>query len=200
MPGIFLPSRLKVDLPRASFAVASLPGMGLAALLLWQPTAFAAEATSPREEELLEEVEVRGADARLSELRQEMSRLEEEIYARYNDLNKIGKYEVLCSDYARTGTRLERRYCRPRFEDDAKTEEGRMVLLARQQIMDQRSLAASVQIPESPVLKILAEMPAFQKNMREIVEKDPQVQRLLQERAAVAEQMQRTRRGLFGGP
>lgn len=169
-----------------------------AVLLLLGPLTFAADATEPPAEVTVDEVVVRAARLRLDEQRREIERLEDQIYARYNDLNTDDNYDVICSDYTRTGTQLTQRYCRPMFEEQAKIEEGRVAFQALQLIRESQKMAGSVQLPESPVPKILAQMPAYQKHMKKIVEKDPQLRRLLRERAAVAEQMERTRKEMFG--
>jgi hypothetical protein len=169
-----------------------------ALLLLLGPQAGAADSAEPPTELTLDDVEVRAARLRIDELRREMEHLEDQIYARYNAVNVIARFDVVCSAYARTGTRLIRRYCRPVFEDEAKTEEGRVAFEARQQIHDSQKSAGSVRLPDSPVPKILAQMPAFQRHMRKIMAQDPQLMMMLRQRAAVAEQMQRTRREMFG--
>jgi hypothetical protein len=172
----------------------------LLVFLLGVNPAFAVEALQPREDEVLDEVEVRGIRGRIDDLRQEMIRLEDEIYARYNDLNTISKYDVLCSDYARTGTRIERRYCRPVFEDQEKADEGQVALLALQQIRQGGAPPpppSSVQLPETPVMKIPAQMPAFQKHMRQVMEDDVQLQKLLRDRSEAADRLRQAQRTLF---
>lgn len=200
-------SGLTAHLPPGASAVARTAALAvarravcLAGVVLVHSLAEAAGVTPLPADEVLDEVQVHGTRARIDELRQEMIRLEDEIYARYNDLNTIDKYDVICSDYARTGTRIERRYCRPLFEDRAKAEEGQVAFQSLQKIHDPiaRVSPASVQLPESPVRKILEQMPAYQRHMRQIMEKDPQLQKLLRDRAAAAEQLQRAQRELFG--
>lgn len=171
----------------------------LLSLTVWLPLADAAGVSQSPTEETLDEVQVR-ATRRLHELRQEITRLEDQIYARYNDLNEVDKFDVVCSDYTRTGTRLSLRYCRPVFEDQAKADEGQVAGLALQQIHDPYAKVppASVQLPEPLEPKIKAQMPGYQRHMMRIIRNDPQLQRLLRERAAVAEQFRRTQRESFG--
>ncbi len=173
----------------------SLAGM---AWLLLVPLADAADVVEPAADSTLNEVEIRGKRLRLDQLRQEMARLEERIYARYNEVNTIDKFDVICSDYTRTGTRLENRYCRPMFVEDAKVEEARIAFQARQLVLSSQSLAGGVQLPDPVEPKVQAQLPTYQKNFQKIAENDPQMKSLLQERAAVADQMRRIKREMFG--
>jgi hypothetical protein len=199
-------SAVTAHLPRASSAVTEAPALSLARRALWiagllllvSPFTGAADVSRPPANIVLDEALVNGRRMRLDELRRESERLEDQIYARYNDVNTIDKFDVVCSEYTRTGTRFSGRYCRPVFEEQAKVEEGRVAFEALQMIANDRRLAGSVQLPESPVPKILAQMPDYQRHMRKTMEKDPQLRKLLRERAAVAEQMERTRREMFG--
>lgn len=167
----------------------------------WLPgqTVLAAGAGPPAAGTVLDEVLVRAKRVRIDELRREVIRLEDQLYARYNDVNRIGRFDIVCSDDARTGTRIERRYCRPKFEDTAKAEEGQVAFLSIAQVHDPYAPvpAASVQLPDSPVPKIMAQVPHFQRHMRQIMQEDQQLQQLLQERAAAQERLQRAQRELF---
>jgi predicted nuclease with TOPRIM domain len=185
----------------ASGRVLSL-AVSVAFLACWmscQPRAYAGEAGEQAADEVLDEVEVRARRARIDELRREVTRLEDRIYARYNDLNRIDRFDIVCSEEARTGTRIERRYCRPKFEYQAKVEEGQVAFLSIQQRSDHDApvAAASVQLPDSPVNKILQQVPQFQRHMRRIMEEDRQLQDLMEERADAAERLERARSELF---
>jgi hypothetical protein len=171
----------------------------LAGAMLLSPPADAAEVAAPPGWVMLDEIEVTAKRRRLTELRQDLTRLENQIYTRYNHLNKVDRFDVVCSEDARTGTRLTLRHCRPKFEDQARAEEGQIAFRSLQQIHDPSASVppASVELPDSPVPKIMRQVPAFQRHMRQIVEKDPQLQQLLQERAATAEEIERTRREVF---
>lgn len=198
---------LTVRPPLDSSARAGVPASALARRATWlaglaffSPFTDAADVTQPPANVVLDEALVNAKRMRLDELRREMTRLEDQIYARYNDLNTVDKFDVVCSDYTRTGTRISRRYCRGVFEDQIKTEEGQVVGRSLQRIYDPYAKVppASVELPEPPVPKILAQIPAYQKHMRQVMEKDPQLRQWLRERAAVAKQMERTRREMFG--
>jgi hypothetical protein len=195
--------RLLLDSPARAAIPASVLAMRaawLTGLAFFSPLMHAADVTQPPASVVLDEALVNAKRLRLDELRREMTRLEDQIYARYNDLNTIDKFDVVCSDYTRTGTRISRRYCRGVFEDEIKAEEGQVTGRSLQRILDPYAKVpqASVELPEPPVPKILAQTPAYRKNMRQVMEKDPQLRQWLRERAAVATQMERTRREMFG--
>lgn len=192
--GLFFRNHSGLDSTHVTCA-ALLAGLGLLGL----PVDAAEIEQPPAADVTLDEVTVTAMRLRLAELRENLTRLEEQIYARYNDLNKVDKYDILCSDYTRTGTHLSQRYCRPQFEEDARNEEGQVAFRSWRQVHDPYAPmpAASVEIPESPVPKILAKVPAFQEHMRQVMEKDPQLRRWLRERAEAAEEFERTRRELF---
>ena len=170
-------------------------GLFLLFLSLLAHTASPAETPS---ESSLDEVEVRGEKLRLDQLRQELRRLEGKIYARFNEVNKIDKFDVICSDYARTGTRLEQRYCRPMFVEEALTSEGRVAFEARQKIFESQKMAGSVQLPDPLLPRVQAQVPAYQRQLQKLASADAQLRALLRERAAVAEQIKRTHRAMFG--
>jgi hypothetical protein len=163
----------------------------LAGLAFFSPFTDAADVTQPPASVVLDEALVNARRMRLEELRREMTRLEDQIYARYNDLNTVDKFDVVCSDYTRTGTRISRRYCRGVFEDQIRTEEGQVAGRSLQRLYDPYAKVpeASVELPEPPVPKILAQTPAYRKNLRQVMEKDPQLRQWLRERAAVARQV-----------
>lgn len=81
---------------------------------------------------LLEEILVHGRRASLAELRQEMIRLEDQFYERYNALNADDLYDIHCAERAPTGSRIRRRYCRTGYEERALEAEGRAHLRALQ--------------------------------------------------------------------
>lgn len=181
----------------SSFAKGMRSPAGWALILLF-PIADAEDVGERAAVSTLREVEVRGKRLRLDQLRQEMARLEERIYERYNEVNTIEKFDVMCSDYTRTGTRLQNRYCRPKFVEDARVDEGRIAFQARQLILSSQSMAGGVQLPESMEPKVQAQMPAYQENFRKIAEQDPLIRALMRERAGVSDQMRRTHSETFG--
>lgn len=84
------------------------------------------------EPEKLDQVVVTGK--RLRELRSDVVKAQERFLDLYNSLNPDKRYEMNCEADAATGTRLERRKCSTRGEEDVRSEEAQAVA-SRLQIM-----------------------------------------------------------------
>jgi hypothetical protein len=146
------------------------------------PTARAAQA-----ELQLDEAIVRGKKIKAAELRKQMVELEDQFFARYNELNDQDEFDVHCHQEAKIGSRLLRRTCRGVYEDSARQEEGREAFLIRQEFQNQASVGAPPRLNASPPVpaaeRIEAKRPAFQANMRRVVGKSRVLTRMLRERA-----------------
>lgn len=88
---------------------------------VFTPLAAAAAAGQP-----LDEVQVDGQS--MADLRAGVTKAEKKFLALYNKLNRNGKYAVSCRDSANTGTRLAKRSCSSRAEDEAIAEQAREYL------------------------------------------------------------------------
>lgn len=88
------------------------------------------QTSSESPSEATEEVVVQGA--RLRELRDAIIDAEKRFYARYNDLNKVDKFDVECVEDAHTGARLKRRRCFTRLQLDSRSLNGVETLEMRQ--------------------------------------------------------------------
>jgi hypothetical protein len=73
----------------------------------------------------LDEVVVQADRHQLQTLREEMVRLEDDFFGRFNELNKDRQFDFFCTDTARTGTQIRQKVCRPRFANEAMGDEGR---------------------------------------------------------------------------
>jgi hypothetical protein len=60
-----------------------------------------------------EEVIVQGRTPQ--EVRLEIERVENAVYARFNELNSSDDFDILCSEHAPTGSNIPVRSCRPNF-------------------------------------------------------------------------------------
>lgn len=69
---------------------------------------------------------VRGT--RLWQLREAIVEAEDRFYARYNELNKNGDFDIHCRREAPIGTRLKKRICRIAFFEDAQAEYARALV------------------------------------------------------------------------
>lgn len=143
-----------------------------------------ATATTPGAEPL-PEVEIRGTRARLRELRDEIVRLEDKFYQRFNELNTDDQYDVHCNMEKPTGTLLKYRVCRPVFVETATSEEAKAFL------------GGYTVTPANMV--IMAKYPDFEKAALAVINKDRDLRRLIRERDAVEARYENLRRIEFGG-
>lgn len=176
------------------FGSRTILSIWLAALLL-APGLLAATDSADRPQ-VLEEVEVRDTPVTLEELRQEMIRVEDRFYARYNELNRNDLFDIHCADMVRTGTRLTGRYCRAVYEERAFEKEGREHLWALQ---FQAGPPPKEWIPPTPaIVAIERRRKDFRQAMIDATRRHPELLDLLKERAALAEQYEQSRRNQFG--
>jgi hypothetical protein len=147
--------------------------------------AFAQQAPASKPAEPIEEVEINAAREKLRDLRAELVRMEDQFYAKYNEMNKDDQYDVVCHMEARTGTILKSRVCRPVYENDATEAEARALL-------DGRSAP-----PASMV--VLSKYPDFRKNMLDLMRKSPELRRVVKDREALEKRYQAVRKKKFEG-
>src|SRR5689334_1403119 len=81
---------------------------------------FAAEAPSPVESEVTV-----SAIRRLAEMRKEIALAEDRFLTKYNELNQVREYAITCTLEAPTGSRFERRICRPAYVGNATATEAK---------------------------------------------------------------------------
>jgi hypothetical protein len=94
-----------------------------------QPDALAGDDQSSAAEQAIEEITVIGRRF-LRDLRIEVQASRERVYGLFNSLNSNDEFDIDCHTAARTGTRMSRRVCRPRFVDDATHAAGKWYLIA----------------------------------------------------------------------
>ncbi|MET0279671.1 MAG: hypothetical protein ABW278_00915 [Steroidobacteraceae bacterium] len=175
---------------------------GRAATLLLACTAMAVAGASPVS--TLDEVKVEAARIKLSEMRRELVRMEDEFYARYNELNGRDEFDVHCAEEARIGTQLRRRYCRAVYESEAMENEGSSYAELLQRTIpvppsggsDGPATADGPPVPA--MLAIEAKRPDFRKNMLSVTRAHPELARLLKTRSELAKRYESTRRKSFG--
>lgn len=154
-------------------------------------------AAEPAVQKDLDEVLVQGSAVQLRKLRDEIREAEDLFYARFNELNTIRDFDVHCRFVEPTGTRLEYRKCYAVFEEDALEEEGQEAIRIRQfQVSSMRGVVTGP--PPDPTIKTSARRPLFQKHMKEIVGRDPQLMQLLETRTQLTGRYDALRREIFG--
>jgi hypothetical protein len=152
-------------------------------MLSWMALAATANAAEPAEP--LPEVEINAQREKLSVMRAEMVKLEDRFYADYNRLNTDDEFDIVCGMEAATGTKLKSRVCKPVFVNRATEEEALAFLTGR---------------PVKPaMITILAKSPAYEKNVLDIVNKHPELRKLVRQRESLEKRYERVRKQKFKG-
>jgi hypothetical protein len=136
-------------------------------------------------------------------LLQEMVKLEDRFFDRYNELNPNDDFDTHCQTEARVGTRLERRYCRAVYVEKALMTEGHDHLEARKKMMDPANATLAEQPwapPVPPTLEIVARHKDYQQNMRDVVRRHPELVELLRARYDLGMRYEATRGKASGKP
>src|SRR5690242_10831659 len=178
--------------------------------LLLAPVAYGAEAPTDNTSDQ-PQVVIEATKMNMEKLRQEVLNLEYRFYQRYNSLNAVRKYDVDCAKEAATGWRIRRMQCRPRFQSNAQTEEAHELMIAlgaspnptaSGTVLTNNPLA--VPPPVSPgshtpaTVAIETERPGFKKNMSEVVNRSPELEKMLEAHAAAWRQYTDVYRKLNG--
>ncbi len=75
----------------------------------------------------LDEIVVTGRLDSLSGIRQALVDSESRFNARYNELNKDDRFDIVCRDEMPTGSHIARRHCYPKFMDEMGQQPGQML-------------------------------------------------------------------------
>jgi predicted glycoside hydrolase/deacetylase ChbG (UPF0249 family) len=129
-----------------------------------------------------EEVIVSGRLDDLSSVEKAISDAEDRFLDRYNELNDDSRYDVKCQMKATTGHRIALRHCEPGYVAEAKREDAVYEML--------RFGNQNVRVRPTHSV-VLAQLPAMQARMRDIVGSDPDLQRALIERALLVERYEK---------
>jgi hypothetical protein len=136
-------------------------------------------------DELVPEVEINARRESLRHLRSEVVRLEEDFYAKYNELNTDDQYDVQCDQTEPTGSTLRRRECHPVFVNRATAAEAYAFLGE-----DPVPPASSV---------IVRKWPAFEKTLLKAIKTHPELQKLAATHAAMQKRYEVVRKLKFKG-
>ncbi len=139
----------------------------------WLPIAalVCCQLASAQEEAPLPQVEVEAQRAKLHAMRAELMKLEDQFFSEYNKLNIDPQYEVHCGYEATTGTRLEHHKCRPVFQERAERDHALAVL--------------GIIIAAPPEQIVDLKTRDYQKNMKDVVSRHPELLKVLKEREAL---------------
>jgi len=109
---------------------------GVQGALVVLGAAAAAQATAPATEPRADE-EILVLGERLEELRIRIRLAEDDVYARFNEINSDDDFDIQCTAEQRTGTRLGRQVCAARFEGRISSRAGKDYLSALRTVCNQ---------------------------------------------------------------
>jgi hypothetical protein len=146
---------------------------------------------SANKAELLDEVIINARKEKLSKLTHELEKSQDRFFEAYNQINTVREYQVHCSEVTHTGTWIRDRECKPQFIDTATAQEAR-------EYLDTLSIpGASMGTPAA--ITIAARMPDFQKHVQALVDKNPQLRKMVIEYNAQIKHYQDVRKLKFKG-
>jgi len=134
-------------------------------------------ATGPGSTGITEEVLVRGT--RLRELRAAIVQAEDRFYARYNELNKVDRFDIECAMDAHTGTLIKQRRCFTKLQLEARSQNGREVL---QMFQEQAAGLTGTPPNTDPEAVWLAHYDDYRDNMLYLLKVHPELRRLARDR------------------
>lgn len=158
--------------------------LSLLALICCQWVA-AQEPASPQSMGPIEEVEVTAEREKLREMRAKLIEAEDRFYELYNKLNTDDQFDVVCSMEKRTGTNISARVCRPVFVNDATEEEAKAFL-------------AGYFVPPAQMV-IADKYPQFEKHMLAVINKQPELRKLIREHEKLQQRYEKERKERFKG-
>jgi hypothetical protein len=136
-------------------------------------------------DEPLPEVEINARRESLGHLRLEIVRLEQDFYAKYNELNKDDQYDIHCGRVTPTGSLLKRRECQP-------------VFVAR--AMEAQVQGALRGYPVQPASGVInRKWPDFEKTLVEAIRAHPELQKLAGAHATMQQHYEAVRKVKFKG-
>ena len=166
--------------------------------LAFSQLAWAADENKPQE------VVIEATRANLTKLGTQVKMAEFKFYKRYNELNKKREYAINCNKEATIGSRFTSDICMPVYATDAQAAEAQAFMQMigagigdgasgpksqRQQMFDAPGQGAGAGGTVMPArIAIEAGRDAFQKNVIEVTNNNPQLQKLLAEHARLWKQ------------
>jgi hypothetical protein len=126
--------------------------------------------------DITDEVLVRGT--RLRELKAAIVAAEDRFYVRYNELNKVDAYDILCALDAHTGTKLKQRRCFTKVQLEAKARNALETL----QMFQEQGMGLTGRPPNTdPTAVWLAHFDDYSSNMLYLLKVNPDLRRLARE-------------------
>jgi hypothetical protein len=153
------------------------------ALVLASQTATAIEQTSSAATsapgQSKEEVIVTAHREKLRELTRDLAKAEDSFFNAYNRVNTIREFDVHCDVVTPTGTLFSSRECTPRFAQDAREDEAKATLEAFTGGFSGGQIAIPHGMTANEVINV--KYSDYKKHLLEVVTKDPQLRKMLQD-------------------
>jgi hypothetical protein len=129
----------------------------------------------------IQEMEVIGQQE-LTALRNKISEAEDRMYDIFNEYNKDDRFDIVCLMEARLGTRIPQKVCRPRFLNDAESDNGKAYLATAQG----SGYSGNRAPPSNAVLD--REMPVMEAKLKQAVLENPAFYEVVVEHHELREQ------------
>ena len=114
-----------------------------------------------------------------SNLRQQIAKVEAEYFALYNKLNTDRQYDMLCKMDRATGTSLAKRVCQPRYVEAVQR------VNASERVQTATRGGPGVDATNPGAAPATSQDDAFRQNMRDVLQKSPELQALGEKRDAL---------------
>lgn len=115
----------------------------------------------------------------ITELRMQVMESERELYNLFNEFNDDRRFDVSCSTWQPTGTRLEEQICQPEFEIQATSAHARVYAQELMAFINPGSCGGcpvtQFQVANTPVaVEIARQQPEFQRRMQQAAKEHPE--------------------------
>jgi hypothetical protein len=126
-----------------------------------------------------QEVIVKAHREKLRDLARDLAKAEDSFFSAYNRVNTIREFDVYCNIVTPTGTLFSSRECTPRFAQDAREDEATATLEAFTAGIN----GGEVPIPHGTTANDVINMKYsdYKKHLVEVVTKDPELRKMLQD-------------------
>ena len=114
-----------------------------------------------------------------SDIRKQMSKLEDEYFALYNKLNTDRQYDMVCRKEAQTGSTFLKRVCKPRYVEAVQRDH------AAERVQAAARGGPGIDATNPGTAPSFWQDDGFRKNMLEVMRKSPKLQALGEKRDAL---------------
>ncbi len=123
--------------------------------------------TNPAPSEAIDEITVYGAKS-LLQLRHDVYRAEEDVYAVFNSLNSDDEFDIHCYYEVPVGSHIRRRNCRANYVDMATAEEGSSIMLGVGYVRAAVKIQHKTKLLQEELKALVVQRPEFNKALDEL--------------------------------